>query len=88
MLKKEVAKVSFLPNFSNETTSVAKVYDANNTSLPHCLLAASPNEVNEFGLYVPYFMATEVVFFEKLGENEVVEENYFRQKISGKITQV
>jgi hypothetical protein len=27
-LKKEVAKTSFLPHFSNKTTSAAKVYDA------------------------------------------------------------
>jgi hypothetical protein len=72
-LKKEVATTSFSPNFSNKTTSVAKVYDANNTSLPHCSLAASLYEVNEVGLQVAYSMATEVVLFGKLGENEVVE---------------
>ncbi|MDR3366446.1 MAG: hypothetical protein LBO71_05725, partial [Prevotellaceae bacterium] len=72
-LKKKVAKTSFLPNFSNKTTSVAKVYDANNTSLPHCSLAASLYEVNEVGLQVAYSMATEVVLFEKLGENEVAK---------------
>jgi hypothetical protein len=76
-LKKEVAKTSFLPNFSNKTTSVAKVYDANNTSLPHCSLAASLYEVNEVGLQVAYFMATEAVLFEKLDENEVVAQNNF-----------
>jgi hypothetical protein len=76
-LEKEVAKTSFLPNFSNKTTSAAKVYDESNTSLPHCSLAASLYEVNEVGLQVAYFMATEVVLFVKLGENEVVESADF-----------
>ncbi|MDR3365653.1 MAG: hypothetical protein LBO71_01600 [Prevotellaceae bacterium] len=43
------------------------------TSLPHCLPVTSLNKINEVGLQVAYSIATEVVLFDKLGENEVVE---------------
>jgi hypothetical protein len=79
-----ILKTSFLPNFSNKTTSVAINYE----NISNLITSFSPstvfiaiNEVMRLH-YIHQSIATEVVLLEKLGKNEVAGKlifSFFRQ---------